>query len=225
MKILACLAVLFVGSCQGHSLEKLPARATLTQCQAPNGGGLEPVIGEILEMVMQEKVLSIILTAMTNDKQVQDVLTYITSDDGLNHIEKILESYEIHRIIDFSCKELHLDLVFYINEAGHYLGLPPFDQRNIKRSTSTIQRTGIQGVIRDVIDAIGVDKLKTFAKDKLDNDEYVRLAIKTLHSDEGQRIFKNLLENMDIKKLLEDLVKLGLDLLAVIEDIKKLFGW
>ncbi|CAD7085636.1 unnamed protein product [Hermetia illucens] len=209
MKVLALVALLACGAFAAEG----------PQCQAPNGGGLQPVLAEFVEMIPIDKILEILLTSMTSDPETQAVMEYLSSSEFHQIVIMVQNQPTFQSFVDFACTDLYVDAAYYFNVLAGIFGFP--EVRAHPRATA--RAGGFHGLLREILDLIPLDELKALLDEKLATDYYVQLTFQKINSDEFGSIVDSLKANVAYVDMKDRLRGLGVDVDLIIDTINKIF--
>nr|AYV99603.1 venom polypeptide [Dolopus genitalis] len=219
MKFVIALAALISVAYAG-----VPVARNGPQCQAPNGGGLTPVLKEFFGMIPMEQVGVIFVTAVTSDPEVKKVMAFLESEDFHKILTAIHSQPEFTKLMNYACSDLYFDAYYYYNRVAEILGLPPLDRPLFEELYAARARPGLVGMIQDMLDVMPLEKMKAHLKEKIENDEYAKKGIALLRSEDFKKMVK-LVENLpEFQNMLKELRGMGVDVDKIMELIKKFLG-
>ncbi|CAD7085638.1 unnamed protein product [Hermetia illucens] len=209
MKILALVALLACGAFAAGG----------PQCQAPNGGGLQPILEEFISMSPIQKILELLFTSMTSDPETQAVMEYLSSFEFHQILIMFQNRPEFKSLLDFACNDLYIDVAYYFNVLAFIFGFP-----EARAHPRVIARGGgFHGLLREILDLIPLDDLKALWDEKLATDCCVQLTFKKMNSDEFRSIVNALKGNDAYIDMNEHLRGLGVDVDLIIDTINRIF--
>ncbi|CAD7085651.1 unnamed protein product [Hermetia illucens] len=189
------------------------------QCKAPNGGGLQPVLEEFVALIPTDKVLELVLTAMTSDPETQAVMEFLSSSEFYQVVALVQSQPAFKSLLEFACSDLYLDAAYYFNILAGILGFP-----EVRNQTRAAARTaGFRGLLLDILELIPVDELKALLDQKLKSDYYVQVAFQKINSDEFGSIIEALQGDAAYNNMKNRLRGLGVDVDLIIDTISKIF--
>ncbi|CAD7085647.1 unnamed protein product [Hermetia illucens] len=209
MKVLAIVALLACGAFAAEG----------PQCQAPNGGGLQPVLQEFTALIPTDKILELLLTSMTSDPETQAVMEFLSSSEFHQVVNLVQSQPSFKTLLDFACSDLYLDAAYYFNFLAGIFGFP-----EVRSHPRAIARAGgFRGLLLDILEVIPVDEIKALFEQKLASDYYLQLAFQKINSDEFGAIVDTLKANAAYVDMKDRLRGLGVDVDLIIDTINKIF--
>jgi len=197
------------------------------QCVSENGKGLGKAIHELFEIIPADKWLEIYMIAISNDPEVIRVMEYISGEEFREIIDTMNNQKEYIQVLEYFCEQLHFDVYYYINSLAEVVGLPQITRppKESILSENTFGREGFNGMLKDLYDALPHDKLKQTWEHLYAEDEYLRLAMEKLSSEEF-RLIGDAIEELDaFKNLMQRLRDIGVDADFLLQKIMDFFKW
>nr|AYV99642.1 venom polypeptide [Dolopus genitalis] len=220
------LAVICSQNAAGDSIIPPPPG---TQCVSPNGQGLGKAIRQLVDLLPIPDLLTIYIRAVTEDQEVKNAILFIESPAFQKIIVTMHNKPEFSDVMEYLCEELHFDAYYYLNSLGGLFNFPPMTRpppRNRHpREVRVQRRPGFEGMLLDFKDAIPIEKIRETYRRLYKEDEYLRLAMAKIGSDEFRRIgdaIEALPEYQDMLQRLRD-IKVPVD--KILNALMDFFNW
>ncbi|XP_049774591.1 uncharacterized protein LOC126162248 isoform X14 [Schistocerca cancellata] len=179
---------------------------------------LQDDLNDFLALIPIDEIVNIVLNHLANDPEVQAVVEYVLSDDFKSIVLAIDALPEYIDFLNY-LQESGLDVYKYVNILHDFLGLPQLTPPSKLRHTRSIR-----SMVDEILAILPLDELRALFDEKLETSPDFKELYDRIRSPEFQSIVETLNSLPEYQELLQKLRDAGIDVDAVIDLIRGLFG-
>jgi len=184
-------------------------------------GELYKDIQDFINILPQEEIYVITRTYVLTDAEFQAMVEYFKSEGFKGLVKDVEALHEIKVLMDY-IHHAGIDIYKIVNLLNDALGLDRLTPPDFAMITKQITG-GIRGYVDDIMAILPMDRLNSMYEEKLKNSpEFAKF--EQLQSDNFQEIVNQVYAHPKFQELLDHADKAGIDLQAIKELLKLLWG-
>ncbi|XP_070170221.1 protein G12-like [Polyergus mexicanus] len=185
-------------------------------------GELYKDIQDFIDVLPQEEIYAITAQYVAEDTEFKAMIQYLKSEEFKGLVKDVEALHEIKVLMDY-IHHAGIDIYQIVNLLNAALGLDPLTPPDFAMNTKQITG-GIRGYIDDIKAVLPMDVLNKMYKNKLETSPEFAKFVEQLQSDNFQEIVNQVYLNPKFQELLEHADKAGVDLQAIKDLLKILWG-
>ncbi|XP_047115603.1 uncharacterized protein LOC124795576 [Schistocerca piceifrons] len=216
------LFAVVIGFACGAAVPKAPKHETVQRFPAPRSSrNLQDDLNDFLALIPVDEIVNIVLNYVANDAEVQAALQYLMSDEFESIVVYVDQQPELYDLLNF-LESSGLDPYGFLNTIHDFLGIP-----QITKPASRMRRSSrsLKSMLDEILAILPVDELKALYNEKLETSADFAELINRLSSDEFHQLVLRVLELDAVQELIQMLRDAGIDVDAIMDFIRNLFGW
>ncbi|XP_049827126.1 uncharacterized protein LOC126266714 isoform X5 [Schistocerca gregaria] len=216
------LFAVVIGIACGAAVPKAPKHETVQRFPAQRSSrNLQDDLNDFLALIPVDEIVNIVLNYVANDAEVQAALQYLMSDEFESIVVYVDQQPELYDLLNF-LESSGLDPYGFLNTIHDFLGIP-----QITKPASRMRRSSrsLKSMLDEILAILPVDELKALYNEKLETSPDFAELINRLSSDEFHQLVLRVLELDAVQELIQMLRDAGIDVDAIMDFIRNLFGW
>ncbi|XP_049814342.1 uncharacterized protein LOC126260919 isoform X6 [Schistocerca nitens] len=216
------LFAVVIGIACGAAVPKAPKHETVQRFPAQRSSrNLQDDLNDFLALIPVDEIVNIVLNYVANDAEVQAALQYLMSDEFESIVVYVDQQPELYDLLNF-LESSGLDPYGFLNTIHDFLGIP-----QISKPASRMRRSSrsLKSMLDEILAILPVDELKALYNEKLQSSPDFAELINRLSSDEFHQLVLRVLELDAVQNLIQMLRDAGIDVDAIMDFIRNLFGW
>ncbi|XP_049786484.1 uncharacterized protein LOC126188871 isoform X4 [Schistocerca cancellata] len=216
------LFAVVIGIACGAAVPKAPKHETVQRFPAQRSSrNLQDDLNDFLALIPVDEIVNIVLNYVANDAEVQAALQYLMSDEFESIVVYVDQQPELYDLLNF-LEDSGLDPYGFLNMIHDFLGIP-----QISKPASRMRRSSrsLKSMLDEILAILPVDELKALYNEKLETSPDFAELINRLSSDEFHQLVLRVLELDAVQDLIQMLRDAGIDVDAIMDFIRNLFGW
>lgn len=185
-------------------------------------GELYKDIQDFINILPQEEIYVITRTYVLTDAEFQAMVEYFKSEGFKGLVKDVEALHEIKVLMDY-IHHAGIDIYKIVNLLNDALGLDRLTPPDFAMITKQITG-GIRGYVDDIMAILPMDRLNSMYEEKLKNSPEFAKFVEQLQSDNFQEIVNQVYAHPKFQELLDHADKAGIDLQAIKELLKLLWG-
>lgn len=184
---------------------------------------LEEIFMEFVQLVPIGDVVETFQQFYDNDENFRGTVEYVQSEQFKQTYLKVEATDEFKQFTVFLNK-IGLPIFKYLEELHKLAEMPPYVRPTLFDVLYASTPSGFNGFLTKISEALPVEEIKNLYSNKVETNKRFRAFVEAVSSDESQQYVLALVGNSVVGDAMAELDEHGVDVIATVELIVKIFG-